>query len=108
MVSLSMFDFRRNRLVQELAGNIAKACRSAACDRVLGKTAGMSLAETRGYIRARSADLIETHANTRTLPVRLDSRARQRVLMLATQRLVEGVILDMARAGTRWSIPRAA
>jgi len=103
-----IFCGRRQRFLEELAGTIADDCRSAAGDRVRNKAEAMSKAEARGYIRARAADLIETHTKARSVQHRLEPPIRRRVVMLAAERVVAGVLEDISRsewqpAARRWA-----
>jgi hypothetical protein len=91
-----MFCRRRERFLEELAGNIADDCRLAAGDRVRVKAEAMSESQARGYIRARAADLIETQTKAWSAQHRLDPPIRRRVVMLAADQVVAGVLEDIS------------
>lgn len=93
-----IFRCRRERFLEELAGNIAEDCRSAVGERVRHQMESMSEAEARGYIRARTADLVESQAKARSAQHRLPPPLRGRIMMLATERVVAGVLEDITRS----------
>jgi hypothetical protein len=98
MAFWEIFRCRRERFLEELAGNIAAECRSAAGDRVRVPAKAMSEAEARGYIRARTADLVESQAKVRSAQHPLPPPLRRKIVMLATERVVAGVLEDIARS----------
>jgi hypothetical protein len=91
-----IFRYRRERFLEELAGSIAAECRSAAGERVRVKAEAMSEAEARGYIRARTADLVESQTKVRSAQHRLPPPLRSRIMVLAAERVVAGVLEDIA------------
>jgi hypothetical protein len=92
------FRCRRERFLEELAESIAAECRSAAGERVRVKAEAMSEAEARGYIRARTADLVESQTKVRSAQHLLTLPVRRRIMMLATEQVVTGVLEDIAQS----------
>lgn len=88
-----------SRDVDLLARQIAENSAPAVLHRVAGRTARMTLCETRGYIRARAA--VEIRNRTRAALVRSSAATadqRAHVIRRATDRVVPLVLRQLAAA----------
>ena len=68
----------------------------------------MSEPEARGYIRARTADLVESQAKARSAQHRLTPPLRRRIMILAADQVVAGVLEDIAHNGSPLALRRWA
>ncbi len=80
--------WRRNRLIEQVGGEIARECREDLWGQVEHRIEGMSIPEARGYIRARAAGIVENFATGAMERRSLRPELRPRVLEAAVDRLV--------------------
>lgn len=90
--------------VRTLANQVAEASLSDAIRLISTELAGMSLAEARGYVRARCGRLVrrQTRIAIKALPT-ADASWSPAVVSIATERLIP-LVLREAKVG----VPRAA
>jgi hypothetical protein len=99
MAMFGAFGRRRiERRVTQLAGEIARRSRQDVWHRVHHRIGPMSLAEARGYIRARAAEIV--HDQTQAAmeqPSGVPARYRERLLDEATELVIQFVLADLLK-----------
>ena len=94
--------WRPSDRLAEIATQIAGRSQDAVAERVSGRTAGMSAAERRGYIRARSAAVIHREVDKTMLQQpHLQADDRTALLQMATETVVTAVACETAAARKR-------
>lgn len=95
--------------IAEVSRQIAQLSYATVRESVEGRTNGMSRAEARGYIRAKSTPVIRTEVETALARhSSLKESARQALVTQATERVVRAVHSDVLRQPTRQVVRRAA
>ena len=93
------------RLVTQVAGEVARQCRGTLWQRVSRRTAGMSVSEMRGYVRAHAASHVRNEVALASRRRRLRSALQKQVVDAAVDQLVvmvaRDVLCGVPPAGTR-------
>ena len=92
---LRFLPWRSGRLATQVAGEVARQCRSALWRRVSRQTASMSVAEVRGYVRARAAGCVATEVEQVFARRRLKPALRTQVATSALDQLISMVVHDV-------------
>ena len=87
--------WRSGRLVTQVAGEVARQCRSTLWRRVSRQTASMSVAEVRGYVRAQAAGCVATEVEQVFARRRLKPALRTQVAASALDQLISMVVYDV-------------
>lgn len=95
-------------LIEQAAGELARECRSTVWEATNDKACGMSRDEARGYIRAFAPEFLVREVDLVLQRRRVRESLRQRILVEATNQLVELVVKDIYGAKSRRSLSRAA
>ena len=90
-----LFPWRHVPLVEQAAGEVARQCRSRLWGRVCRRTANMSIAEIRGYVRAQAAGCVAGEVDYVLCHRCLKPALRNRVVDAAVDQLVSMVARDI-------------
>lgn len=84
--------------LNEIAQRVAERCQREVAQRVVGRTAGMSVAERRGYIRVRAANVVQRECDLALAANRqLRAADRARLVELATNALIASAATAASR-----------
>ena len=83
------------RLVEQLAEQIARHCRTALSDSVRQNAIGMTPDMLRGYVRAYATGCVAAALETASIPPEMADDFRLRVLAAATEQVVGLVVADL-------------
>jgi len=92
---LRFLPWRSGHLATQVAGEVARQCRSALWRRVSCQTASMSVAEVRGYVRAQAAGCVATEVEQVLARRHLKPRLRAQVAASALDQLIGMVVHDV-------------
>lgn len=95
-------------LVQQAAGELARECHVTVWEVTCEKARGMSRDEARGYIRAFAPEFLQLEVDLVLQRRKVRESLRQRILIEATDQVVELVLKDVFRTKARRSLGRAA
>ena len=103
MANLFALITKRNHLRRTgaLAQDIASQSVGDVWDRVAGLVLDMDLPEARGYTRVRAVKVIRRHVSRLAQQRHLDGDAQQLLFTLATERVVQLVVADLASGRTK-------
>ena len=90
-----LFPWYHALLVTQVAGEVARQCRASLSQRVVPRTAGMSIAEIRGYVRAHAAGCVRNEVERTGHRRCLRSAVEKRVVDAAVDQLVVMVARDV-------------
>jgi hypothetical protein len=83
-----LFPWRNARLVEQAAGEVARQCQSDLWRLVCRHLGRLSIAEIRGYVRARAGDCVEAEVDSVLTRRQLEPSLRARVLASAIDQLI--------------------
>jgi len=87
--------WQKSRLVEQVAGEVARQCRASLWQRMCQKTITMSVSEIKGYVRARAAGFVGNEVDLACMRRRLSAKLRSQVLASAIEQLTTMVIRDV-------------
>ena len=91
--------------VEQAAGEVARQCRDMVWQRIYPRTAEMSIAQIRGYIRAQAATVVDGEvdlmSHRRHLAPSLRAEIRETALALLVGGVIHDVLSEELPAGTR-------
>lgn len=90
-----LFPWRNSHVVEQVAGEVARECRSSLWQRVYLRTANMSPAELRGYVRAQAAGFVGSEVEQAIRRRRLRIDLRSRLIDASVDQLVNMVAHDV-------------
>jgi hypothetical protein len=95
-------------LVHQAAGELARECHAAVWEAVGEQAIAMSRNEARGYIRAFAPEFLEKEVGLVLQRRRVRESLRQRIVLEATEQVVELILKDAHRSKLRRVVARAA
>ena len=98
----------QSEAIESATRQIVVASLDRACERIDGEAQQMSLSETRGYIRARSADVVRLCTRNVLAGKSFDTVQQQQVRRAATERLIPQVMRRLERLQVQRVLHRAA
>ena len=90
-----LFPWDKDSLARQAAGQIARQCRDGLVRRVYPRTANMSMAEVRGYLRAHATGCVVAEVDRAVQNGRLQLALHKRVTQHAIDQLVAAVAHDV-------------
>ena len=91
----AMLPWHNAVLAEQLAGEVARECRANLGQLVHHRTSDMSIAETRGYVRAQSAGYVADEVNHILCQRHVKPALRKRIADMAVDQLVGMVVRDV-------------
>ena len=83
-----LFPWHNARLIEQAAGEVARQCQTELWRRVCRHLDSLSIAEIRGYVRARAGDCVEAEVDSVLDRRQLGPSLRARVLASAIDQLI--------------------
>jgi hypothetical protein len=87
--------WQKGRIIQQVAGEVARQCRVSLWQRVCEAMTAMSVSEIRGYVRARAASLVNDEVELACMRRQLAPSLRRQVAASAIDQLIVMVIRDV-------------
>jgi hypothetical protein len=87
--------WQKTRLVQQVAGEVARQCRASLWQYLGHKTTMMSISEIRGYVRAHAIGFVGNEVDRACLRRRIGLSLRAQVAAAAVEQLITMVIHDV-------------
>ena len=91
----SLFPWHSCHIVEQVAGEVARECRNSVWQRVYHRTANMSLAEIRGYVRAQAKGFVDDEVERAIHRRHLKAKLRRRLIDASVDQLVVMVAHDV-------------
>jgi hypothetical protein len=86
-----LLPWRTSHIVEQVAGEVARECRSGLWQRVYQRTANMSLAESRGYLRALAVGCVDNEVEQAICRRHLRTDLRSRLVDASVDQLINMV-----------------
>jgi hypothetical protein len=90
-----LFPWHQITVVERVAGEVARECRGELWRKVQSRAADMSVAEIRGYVRARAAALVAAEVQRPVASAPLEPALRTAIAERAVEQLVNLVVRDV-------------
>jgi len=95
-----LLPWHTSHVVEQVAGEVARECRSGLWQRVYRRTSNMSLAELRGYVRAQAAGFVGGEVDLAICRRHLGIDLRSRLIDASVDQLVNMAAHDVLSGET--------